>query len=59
MRFTNVQWSDHQSDLAKINKEKRMKIHILMIMDEIEGRNVDYQLEAELVSTEHDLDYKM
>jgi hypothetical protein len=25
-------------DLAKINKERRMKIHIPMVMDEMEGR---------------------
>jgi hypothetical protein len=27
-----------RSDLAKINKDRRIKIRILMIMDEMEGR---------------------
>jgi hypothetical protein len=43
-------------DPAKINKGKRMNIHILMIMDEVEVVLIDYQLEVELVPAEHNLD---
>jgi hypothetical protein len=44
-------------DSVKINKEKRSKIHILIVMNEIEVVSTDYQLEIELVLAEHDLYY--
>jgi hypothetical protein len=41
---------------AKINKLRRMKIHIPLIMDEMNDRINNYKLETKLVSAEHDLD---
>jgi hypothetical protein len=45
-------------DPAKINKGRRRKIHILMVMDEIEDRINRLPTRGQLVPTEHDLNYQ-
>jgi hypothetical protein len=46
-----------RSDLAKINKGRGRKIHISMVMDEIEGRINRMPTRDRARSTEHDLYY--
>jgi hypothetical protein len=46
-----------RSDLAKINKERRRKIHISIVMDKMRVISIDCQLEVELIPADHDLDY--
>jgi hypothetical protein len=41
---------------AKINKLRRIKIRIPLVMDVMKGRINNYKLETELVPAEHDLD---
>jgi hypothetical protein len=47
-----------RADPAKINKERRRKIRISMVMDEMEGRINKMSTRGRARPAEHDLDYQ-